>query len=203
LGLEGFWKGYRNLPSSGPETVRSSGVDLRIVTASERRAAWLGYGISWFWSPEDLSGRTSEFAGRHLLTAGVSGPLAGRLEGEARVAYGAGLPYTSIPFRAESTQALSDAPSRTVDQIAMARLDDAPRIDGVDEAFLRVDLELHALFEPHWGGRSWRVRPYVRVLNALDRRDALFYTYQPWRSEEAQPLAERRVLPLLGVAFSF
>jgi len=205
MGLEGFWKSYRNLPSSGPEAVRSSGVDVRIVTASERRAAWLGYGLSWFWSNVDLSGRTSEFVGRQLLTAGVSGPLAGRLEAEARVAYGAGLPYTSIPFRAESAQLLDASSSRTVNQMAQAaRPDDQPRVDGgLDETFLRVDVEVHALFEPNWGGRAWRVRPYVRVLNALDRRDALFYTYQPWRSDEATPLAERRMLPLLGVAFSF
>lgn len=205
MGLEGFWKSYRNLPSSGPEAVRSSGVDVRIVTAGERRAAWLGYGLSWFWSNVDLSGRTSEFVGRQLLTAGVSGPLAGRLEAEARVAYGAGLPYTSIPFRAESTALPIASPSRTVNTMAQAALpDDQPRVDGgLDETFLRVDVEVHALFEPTWGGRPWRVRPYVRVLNALDRRDALFYTYQPWRSEEATPLGERRMLPLLGVAFSF
>jgi hypothetical protein len=205
LGLEGFWKSYRNLPSSGPESVRSSGVDVRIVTAGERRAAWLGYGLSWFWSNVDLSGRTSEFVGRQLLTAGVSGPLAGRLEAEARVAYGAGLPYTSIPFGSQSAQIMEVSVSRTVNQMAQAaRPDDQPRIDGgLDESFLRVDVEVHALFEPNWAGRAWRVRPYVRVLNALDRRDALFYTYQPWRTQEARPLAERRMLPLLGVAFSF
>jgi hypothetical protein len=59
------------------------------------------------------------------------------------------------------------------------------------------------LLEPTWGGRPWQVRPYVRLLNALDRRDALFYTFQPWRSDSVRPLAERPLLPLLGVSVSF
>jgi hypothetical protein len=201
MGLEGFWKSYRNLPSSGAESVRSSGVDLRIVTAGTRSAAWLGYGLSWFWSSMDLSGRASEFVGRHLLSAGVSGPLLGPIEAEARLAYGAGLPYTSIPFRSQDTAGMA-LTSSTINQISMS--DGPPPLDeGPDESFLRLDLELHALFEPTWWGRDWRVRPYLRVLNALDRRDALFYTYQPWRSDDVRPLAERPLLPLLGVAFSF
>ncbi|MEQ1855479.1 MAG: TonB-dependent receptor [Longimicrobiales bacterium] len=203
LGLEGFWKSYRNVPSSGAESVRSSGVDVRIVTAGERTAAWLGYGLSWFWSSVDLSGRTTEFVGRHLLSAGISGPLLGPIQAEARVAYSAGLPYTSIPFKADyAVDAVATSP--TINQVQQSRIDEPPRVDApLDETFLRVDVELHTQLEPTWGGRTWRIRPYLRILNALDRRDALFYTYQPWRSDEVMPLAERPLLPLLGVAFSF
>ncbi len=201
MGLEGFWKSYRDLPSAARESVTSSGVDLRIVTADDRRAAWLGYGLSWFWSSMDLSGRASEFVGRHLLSAGVSGRLLGPFQAEARLAYGAGLPYTSIPFGTESAAYAST----TVNQVAQGSgfASDMPLVEGLDETFLRLDLEVHATLEPTWGGRTIRVRPYVRILNALDRRDALFYTYQPWRSESLKPLAERPILPLLGVAFSF
>jgi hypothetical protein len=41
------------------------------------------------------------------------------------------------------------------------------------------------------------------VLNALDRRDALFYTFQPWRDDSLRPLAQRPLLPVMGVSFSF
>jgi hypothetical protein len=78
-----------------------------------------------------------------------------------------------------------------------------PLVEGLDETFLRLDIEVHAELAPTWGGRTWHVRPYVRILNALDRRDALFYTFQPWRSAAVEPLAERPLLPVLGVAFSF
>ena len=203
IDLQGFWKGYRGLPSAARESVRSSGVDVRIVTARDENAAWLGYSLSWFWSTTDLSGRASQFVGRHLLSAGLSGHLVGPLQAEARVAYGAGLPYTSIPFGGPG---YASTASGTINQSGGPPLEstsDVALVEGLDETFLRLDLEIHALFEPTWGGRAWRVRPYVRILNALDRRDALFYTYQRWRSDAVKPLAERPVLPLLGVAFSF
>jgi hypothetical protein len=207
LDIQGFWKGYHGLPSSSRESVRSSGVDVRIVTAADGRAAWLGYGLSWFWSSVDLSGTASEFVGRHLLSAGASGRLLGPLEAEARLAYGAGLPYTSIPFGSQTTT--DGVFSSTINQVARASTPSLvqgpaePLVEGLDETFLRLDLEIHAVFEPRWGGRTWRVRPYLRILNALDRRDALFYTFQPWRDEAVTPVAERPALPLLGVAFSF
>lgn len=203
IDLQGFWKGYRGLPSAARESVRSSRVDVRIVTVGDGNAAWLGYGLSWFWSTTDLSGRASQFVGRHLLSAGLSGHLVGPLQAEARVAYGARLPYTSIPFGGPG---YASTTSGTINQSGGGPLEttsDVALVEGLDETFLRLDLEVHALFEPTWGGRAWRVRPHVRILNALDRRDALFYTYQRWRSDAVRPLAERPVLPLLGVAFSF
>ena len=206
LDVQAFWKGYHGLPTARRETVRSSGADVRIVTAGDGRAAWLGYGLSWFWSSVDLSGTTSEFVGRHLLSAGVSGRLVGPLEAEARLAYGAGLPYTSIPFGGETTTGVF---SNTMSQVSQAasppptQTTGGPLVQGLDDTFLRLDLELHAVFEPTWAGRRWRVRPYLRILNALDRRDALFYTFQPWRDEAVTPVAEQPALPLLGVAFSF
>jgi hypothetical protein len=198
LGLQGFWKSYTGLPSAVRESVRSSGVDVRIVTADDGRAAWLGYGLSWFWSSVDLSGYAAEFIGRHLLSAGASGNLVGPLQAEVRLAYGDGLPYTSIPFSSPSFT------SETINQNGQSSATrDAPLVRGLGDSFLRLDLEVHALLEPTWGGRQVQVRPYLRVLNALDRRDALFYSYQPWRSEATKPLAEQPVLPILGVAFSF
>jgi hypothetical protein len=208
MGLEGFFKRFDGLDGSGRETVRSSGVDVRILTASERTSAWVGYGLSWFWSGTDLSGRTSDFSGRHLLTAGVSGGIAGPISGEARLSYGAGLPYTSVPIPTAARDELinSDSEPQTLGPArgtAGAAASTQPLVAGLDEEFLRVDLELHALFEPEWGGRAWTVRPYVRVLNALDRRDAMFYALQPWRDEGVTPLATRPLLPLIGLAFSF
>ena len=37
---------------------------------------------------------------------------------------------------------------------------------------------------------------------ALDRRDALFYSYQPWRSDDVTPLAVRPILPVFGVSIA-
>ena len=198
LGLGGYWKRYEGL-GSGYESIRNSGIDVRVRSSGAETTVWMGYGLSWFWSPRDLSGRASEFAGRHLLSAGASTRLGGPLRAEARLAYGAGLPSTSIPFGSSSADApLEAAGPETLSALA------APVEDFVlDESFLRIDVEVHAIFEPQVGGRTWRVRPYLRLLNALDRRDALFYTYQPWRSDAVTPLAVRPILPILGVSFSF
>ena len=203
LGMRGFWKRYEGLEAAPDKAIRSSGIDLQVRSVGTRASVWLGYGLSWFWSTEDLSGYSSDFAGRHLLSAGLSGGLGGRVRGELRVAYGAGLPYTSIPFRSVSGDA-SDPTAAPEGEPTLSRgSQDSPLVTGLDEEFLRIDLEVHALLSPEWGGRRWSVRPYLRVLNALDRRDALFYTFQSWRSDELTPLAERPFLPVFGVAFSF
>ncbi|MCY4645644.1 MAG: TonB-dependent receptor [Gammaproteobacteria bacterium] len=210
FGLHGFWKGYEGLAaaSSGGESIRSSGVDLRLSSAGEREVIWLGYGLSWFWSDRDLSGYSSDFAGRHLLTAGVSSELWGPVRGEFRVAYGAGLPYTAIPFRSLSFGQEAAAPAEpppdpgaTPPQRPVAA--DSPLLEGLDDDFLRLDFELHARLTAQWGGHDWSVRPYLRVLNALRRRDALFYAFQPWRADSLTPLAERPFLPVIGVAVTF
>jgi len=206
FGLEGFFKSFQGLHQPRRATIRSSGVDLRVRSVGERASGWVGYGLSWFWSGTDLSGRTADFSGRHLLTAGLTGRLAGPLEAEARVSYGAGLPYTSIPIPRQVQEGVAEptvsSPSSSFQP--NSRVSDAnPVVNGLDEDFLRVDLELHARFEPSWVGRIWNVRPYLRLLNALDRRDSMFYAFEPWREDGMAPLAERPLLPLLGISFSF
>ncbi|MEQ9398040.1 MAG: TonB-dependent receptor [Longimicrobiales bacterium] len=199
LGVEGFWKGFQGIHPDQDDPILSSGVDLRVQRQADGVTGWLGYGLSWFWSSNDLSGAGQEFTGRQLLTAGLSGRLGGIFGGEARVAYGAGLPYTSVPFRASDGFTTESAADNATEVLERA----SPLAGGPEDSFLRMDLELHALWRPDWGGRTWDVRPYVRILNALDRRDALFYAFQPWRGEGVTPLAERPLVPVIGVAWRF
>jgi len=201
LGVAGFWKGYRGLRTDPDETILSSGVDLRIQHHGERSMAWLGYGLSWYWSGTDLSGSSSDFTGRQLLTAGLSGSLGSRLGADVQVAYGAGLPYTSVPFRSPGIASESTDKSLGVTE---GVIDQSPPLPGgLDEDFLRVDVEVHAVFHTSWGGRTWVLQPYVRVLNALDRRDALFYAFQPWRRDALTPLATRPLVPVVGLSWTF
>jgi hypothetical protein len=44
--------------------------------------------------------------------------------------------------------------------------------------------------------------PYVRVINALNRRDAIFYHYSAGAGR-AEPLADLPVLPVLGLEWKF
>jgi hypothetical protein len=202
LGVAGFWKGYQGLRPGSDESIRSSGVDLRVQHRGQRTTAWLGYGLSWYWSGTDLSGTSSTFTGRQLLTAGLSGTLGSTLGADLNVAYGAGLPYTSVPFHSLSPTA-AEADRNALENSGDVIEGGPPLPGGLDQEFLRVDVEVHATFHPRWGGHSWEVRPYLRVLNALDRRDALFYAFQPWRGTGVTPLAERPLVPVLGVAWRF
>ncbi len=206
LGVEGFWKGFSGLGAPGSDVLRSSGIDLRVLHESARATAWLGYNLTWFWSATGELGRADNFAGRQLLSAGVAGTLDGRTGGTLRLAYSAGLPYTSIPFgqrTAEETLA-AGGPEPPAPQLPGDIAKEEPVFGGVlDDGFVRVDLEIFARFNPEIGGRRVEVRPYLRLINALDQRDALFYYFEPWRDEELRPLAERAILPVVGMEWRF
>jgi hypothetical protein len=44
--------------------------------------------------------------------------------------------------------------------------------------------------------------PYLRVLNALNRRDALFYRFDRG-SNSAEPLGDLPILPVIGFEWKF
>ena len=216
LGLEGFVKGFQNLPGADEDVLRSSGLDLRVLRQGEELSGWLGYTLAWYWEPGAAApaAGTADFAGRHLVTAGLRGRLPSGVGGSVRVAYGDGLPYTSVPFVGDratggstADEGLGDGPvtgDPEPDQPAedLSGRDATNRIPTLD-GFLRLDLEVHAdwWMGPEEGGV--RLRPYLRVLNAVSRRDALFYYFEPWRSDELRALAQRPVLPVLGLQVSF
>lgn len=200
LGVGGYFKHFTGVGLGGG-TLENSGIDLQVVGATGRGAAWLGYGLAWFWSDRPGSGTASDFTGRHLLTVGVSGRVAGPIQLEARFSYGAGLPSTGIPFSGSGDLADEAGPG---DQLVGAGSGGIAGSDFLlDQSFLRLDVELHTLIEREWWGRPWRIRPYLRLLNALDRRDALFYSYQPWRSNDVTPLAVRPILPVFGMSIAY
>ncbi|HIF06510.1 MAG TPA: TonB-dependent receptor [Gemmatimonadetes bacterium] len=201
LGIEGFWKGFAGLGASGGEALNSSGVDLQVLHEGDPFTAWFGYNLSWFWSGGSGLGSTSNFAGRQLLSAGLRGSPKGRTGGALSVSYSAGLPYTSIPF---GSRGVSDATSNQVADLPGELTQEDPVFSGrPDDGFLRLDVELFTRFDARIGGQDFEIRPYLRVINALDQRDALFYYFEPWRDAELTPLAERSLLPVFGMEWRF
>src|SRR5690606_18276516 len=109
LGLEGYLKGYSGVTGSQAPAFTSSGLDLRVLRQGELWTAWSGYSLSWFWAGDATSSTTSEFTGRHLLSAGAAGPLAGALGADLRLSFSDNLPFTAIPFgRQEAMQGAND-----------------------------------------------------------------------------------------------
>lgn len=198
LDTEVFFKAFHDVAGVATRRLTSSGIDLRVLRQTERTTAAVGYSLAWFWEPQATAGVT-EFSGRHLLNASFRTLLVGPAVLDVRLALSDGLPLTSVPFGDRANSApdgegfeddVSNDPSPVVD------------VDDID-GFLRVDAELFAEWDLSLGGLGGRVRPYVRVLNALDRRDALFYYFEPWRSEGLSPLAELSLVPVVGLEWRF
>ena len=140
-----------------------------------------------------------------VLGTGASGRISGPIQREARLAHGAGLPSTSIPFgsasRGEAQSYASPGPTEptgSADDGVHGLLDEL----RTDDAFLRTDLKINTLFEPEWGGHQWREHPYLRVLNALDCRGP-FYTYQTVEVHLRHSTSRHPLLPVFGISFSF
>ena len=196
LDISAFAKRFDGLPEAEDGRMNSSGVDVRVVRMGERVGGWLGYNLGWFWSG------AREFSGRHLVAGGVAGSLGGWADARLSTVYGAGLPYTGVPLLGDD-----GSPSERgggVRALSVSSVDEGSPLptEPMDD-FLRVDLELTGEWDMDLRSRTTTLRPYVKVLNALDRRDALFVYFDDWRDDGARPLAERPIVPLLGVEWSF
>ena len=211
LGVSGFVKSFQGIEATGLARVRSSGTDLRVSREGDRLQGWVGYALSWFW--EEEVGSSSTFTGRHLVSAGVRTEFREGLEVGLTLGYGAGLPLSAValaePFRGEGVGAspdsedARDSSSFPVHRLSTGGAPGVPLEVVREDDFLRLDLEASWRTRAQVGGRSTELRPYVRVLNALDRRDALFHYFDRWRDGDVQPVAERPFLPIVGVEWRF
>jgi hypothetical protein len=204
LSLSGFIKGFSGL-GEGTGRSRASGTELRVSREGERLRGWFGYGLSWFWVDEGPNGST-RFDGRHLVALGLEGTVPAGIELRGTFGYGAGLPMTAIGLpRSEATAGAPDGDFVSPSEPEI--MNSGGGVDPLELApegdFLRLDLEAAWPIEASLGGRDTEFRPYVRVVNALNRRDPLFYYYDRWLADEARPLAERPLLPVIGLEWRF
>jgi hypothetical protein len=204
LGIEGFYKNFEGLPSPDGDHTESSGLDLWVRRGTGRITGWLGYSLAWVWSAETAATRRSTFAGRHLISAGIGGAVWNQGRVDIRVAYGAGLPYTAIPepetppvFAVLARADGPDIPTTLDDQVPA--LPKAPA-----EPYFRLDVQVARTFVTDVRGFAFELTPYFKLLNALDRRDALFYHFdRNAQSPDARPLAPLPILPILGLEWRF
>jgi hypothetical protein len=187
LGLEGFYKRFDGLPDPRPVTdsatytAHNSGMDVWVRMTSRRVTGWMGYSLGWAWSSSELPGSlpplvndtTDRFTGRHTLSAGVRGMVWRRTVLGVRFAYGAGLPHREVIIPED---ALAGGSLPTPESSGNVNLDTDTPLRG-DGSFLRLDAEVSRTWSPRLAGRRTQVTPYLRVINALENRDGLFYRY--------------------------
>ncbi len=202
LGIEGFYKTFTGLPSTDNQRAQASGLDLWVRRPAGQITGWFGYSLAWMWTVDEGNLDRQSFAGRHLISAGLGAPLGNQGRFDLRVAYGAGLPYTAIPE--PETPPVFASGSRPVG--AGITLDEpVPTSPSAPtEPYLRLDLQVARTFTTVVRGFTFELTPYVKVLNALDRRDALFYHFdRNAERPETRPLAPLPLLPILGLEWKF
>lgn len=206
LGLEGWVRRFSDLGAGQSSHLNGSGIDLRVARDGATIEGWFGYSLSWYWSPETAS--SERFEGRQLLSAGVAGRLAGDGRASLQLSFGDGLPFTAIAFSDEAASPGVDSPTferpeRQFEALTETSQGNPPLVGGPSGDFLRLDAEMSWSLTRRLGSRQVEFSPYVRVLNALNRRDAMFYYFEAWRDAEARPLAELGFMPILGLSWRF
>jgi hypothetical protein len=186
-------------PKAPDAESNASGIDLWLQRSSGRLQGWLGYSVAWVWSEPGSYALTRATSGRQLVSAGLTGPIGPDGEFEIRLSYGSGLPYTAVPDVTTPEPAFAADPFPT----AFMRLE---RAEGSisqrpDDPYLRIDAQVSHTWSTRLRDATVEVTPYLRVLNALDRRDALFYRFDGEGS--LQPLGVLPLLPVVGVEWRF
>jgi hypothetical protein len=136
------------------------------------------------------------------VNAGVAGPIVGRGLFDVRVSYGAGLPYTAIPEPevASPTFAVMGGEAMTSGTLAGDASGSLP--SEPNEPYVRVDAQVSRPFSGSMWSVDFELVPYVRIINALNRRDAIFYHYTR-DAGQAEPLADLPIVPVFGLEWKF
>jgi len=213
LGIEGFYKRFDDIPAEmGLTHANASGIDLWLRGGTSRLSGWLGYSLAWVWTGAATSNTTATdlFSGRQLLSLGVTADIGDGGRIGARLGYGAGVPYTAVPSgtgtmgeqtlngRTREAALLDSARELVLEAPPIASAPNAP-----NGPYLRLDAEISYPVRARWGGSPITLTPYLKIYNALDRRDALFYLADGSTSGKPRPVATLPVLPVVGVEWRF
>lgn len=202
LGIEGFFKSFEGIPAEPSRTARSSGVDLWLRRDVGRWTGWAGYSLAWVWA---VTGQpaSDRFTGRHLLSGGIGTPVAPAARIDARFAYGSGIAYAAIPLNQHAPNEAAPGQEADIRQFGNTEGDAAPLIPSPDRPYLRVDLAATHRASVRLGGRDVQLDSYLKLLNTLGRRDALFYRYDQDRGDALTALAVLPIVPVIGMEWRF
>ncbi len=209
LGVEGYYKRFRGVPSDSAASspAQASGLDFWVRRGSGRVTGWLGYSLTWVWAANGAEETTDLFSERQLLSAGLGTPLIGHAFLDVRFSYGSGMPFTAVPQpdRPGPTEPIAAGGPKAdiVAPVPSPGPQGDPVAPGPDDPYLRLDAQLGRSFDGRYRGMAFQFTPYVRVINALDRRDALFYQFDRTRDQQPQAVGALPLLPIVGFSWRF
>lgn len=195
LGMEAFFKDFDGLTPGG--SLKAAGTDLWVDWRDGGWSAWAGYSLAFAWREDRPAVPAERFSGRQSFSGGVRVPLPSGVRLEGTVAAGSGLSFEPVPFSSSGRQPLSGEQRNS---LVGERSADTPFLAGApDGSHLRLDLEISRIWPVRILGARVRVAPYLRMLNALDTRDALFYHFDGGEDLQPRSLDSVPLLPVLGV----
>jgi CarboxypepD_reg-like domain len=210
LGLQGYWKTSRGLPVLGGADLQDAGFDMWFTQPAGRVLLWGNYSMAWAWTELVAGERTDLFTGRHFLRTGATADVGRGVRIEADLSYGAGLEFGEIPRPGPSNLSVVPTAGR-----APPGGSPAPSFSAVpgpgpvpipailvtvpEGTYIRLNLRATARFDSHLFGRRTSFYPYIRVINALDRADALFYQFDQASDPTPRAFGAVPILPVIGV----
>lgn len=212
VGLQGYWKTSRGLPVLAGADLEHAGFDLWMHQPAGRLFLWGNYTMAWAWTELVEGERTDIFSGRHFVRAGATADV-GRIRLDADVSYGAGLEFGEIP-RPGPANLSRKGPGTNGGGVSPASAGGAsfsvvpglepPALRSIlvtvpEGSYIRLNLRVTARFDTRLFGRPSTFFPYFRVINALDRPDALFYQFDQATDPEPRAFGAVPLLPVIGV----
>ena len=147
------------------------------------------------WSFARLGPGAGSARDRHMLAATWS-RSAGPLRLHLSSAWARGLPYVAFVL---------DDPETRVEAVFDPSVDaEGPGSTARPPGdYVRLDASVSASWTIDLRGRPTTFAPYVKVLNALARRDALFWFQDAGDDAAVRPLARMPLVPALGLRWTF
>ncbi len=208
LALQGYWKTSSGLPVLGGADLQNAGFDVWLTQPVGRVVIWGNYSMAWAWTELVEGERTTIFSGRHFLRGGAMANLGAGIRFDADLAYGAGLEFGEIPRPGPSNLSVTPG-GRTVGDTPQASFSAVPGpgpipippilITVPEGQYIRLNLRAAMRVDSHLFGRRTSFYPYVRLINALGRSDAIFYQFDQASDPTPRAFGAVPILPVIGV----
>lgn len=219
---EVFWKSSTGVPEFGNGALRNVGIDVVVgQPLTPHVSMWGAYSLAWAWADFPDAASQDVYSARHFLRGGLTMESPGHLRLDADLSLGDGLEFGAIP----RSERAALTPADDGDTAPAAPSPAAPTVPGsvpralsinvpVGEggpiftrapngSYLRLNFQLTGEFDVKFLGRDQKLLPYFRLVNALDREDALFFRFDRRENAEPTPIGAVPILPVFGLEWRF